>query len=82
MEKGPDRAYKVSIRAESLCLVMATGRGKMIDTPSVFRTKINSAGAVEWPKALVIAKACSQTPGIDFLDTFAPEMCSTNLRVL
>ena len=48
----------------------------------VFRIKVKSDGTIECFKAQLVAKGFTQTPGIDYTDTFAPTTRAESIRIL
>ncbi|KFD60695.1 hypothetical protein M514_27126 [Trichuris suis] len=55
---------------------------KAIKSKWVFKTKCKIDGTIERRKARLVAKVCSQKPGINYEDTFAPTVGHASLRLL
>ncbi|GKA71628.1 retrotransposon protein, putative, ty1-copia subclass [Tanacetum coccineum] len=56
--------------------------GKTIDHKWIFKKKTNMDGAVHTYKACLVAKGFTQTPGIDYKETFSPIADIRAIRIL
>ena len=55
---------------------------KAINSGWVFKVKLNSDGTVERYKSRLVAKGCSQRPGYDYTEVFAPTFRPASLRLI
>ena len=55
---------------------------KAIKCKWVFKTKLDASRHVERYKARLVAKECSQQPGVDYEETYAPVVRYTSIRLL
>ena len=77
----PDAYRWREAAVEEVNTLMANGTWEIVDLPPgkkaigsgwVFKVKRNADGSVERYKGRVVAKGCSQRPGVDFKDLFSP----------
>ncbi|KAJ2936411.1 hypothetical protein H1R20_g683, partial [Candolleomyces eurysporus] len=75
--------------ADEILTLIANGTWELVELPPgekaipsgwVFKTKRTSTGEVECYKGRVVAKACSQCPGIDYDGTYSPTFRAATLR--
>lgn len=55
---------------------------RVVSCKWLYKTKYNPDGTVERLKARLVARGFSQTPGLDFFETFAPVAKMTTIRLL
>ncbi|RXW14728.1 hypothetical protein EST38_g11126 [Candolleomyces aberdarensis] len=86
---SPQAQHWEAAAADEILTLIANGTWELVELPPrekaipsgwVFRTKQTSTGDVERYKGRVVAKGCSQRPGIDYDDTYSPTFRPTTLR--
>jgi hypothetical protein len=88
MASPPAQHWEAAV-ADEILMLIANGTWELVELPPgenaipsgwVFKTKQTSKGDVERYKGRVVAKGCSQRPGIDYDDTFSPTFRLATLR--
>ena len=54
----------------------------IISSRWIFRIKRDNLGNINVYKARLVAQGFSQTPGIDFNETYSPTICMTSIRLI
>ena len=63
-------------------LVPSSGNMNVVGSKWIFRIKYKVDGSVDKYKARLVAKGFTQTPGLDFSETFSPVVKSSTIRVM
>ena len=63
-------------------LVNSPTNQKVIGSKWIFKHKLNADGVVERYKARLVAQGCSQKYGLDYKETFSPDVCFELVRML
>ena len=89
--KSPDAALWQEAAEEEINSLNANGTWDIVPLPEdrkaigsrwVFKVKRNADGSVERYKARVVAKGCSQRPGLDYIEVFAPTFRMASIRTI
>ena len=88
---GPNGLHWKRAAEEEINTLVANGTWEIVDRPPdvkplrsgwVFKVKMNPDGSIERYKGRLVAKGCSQRPGVDFNEVFAPTFCPASLQAL
>ncbi|RXW14342.1 hypothetical protein EST38_g11515 [Candolleomyces aberdarensis] len=86
---SPQAQHWEAAAADEILTLIANGTWELVELPPgekaipsgwVFKTKQTSMGDVERYKGRVVAKGCSQRPGIDYDNTYSPTFRAATLR--
>nr|GFA90205.1 retrotransposon protein, putative, Ty1-copia subclass [Tanacetum cinerariifolium] len=69
-------------REKSVCVFELPPNGKTVDSKWLFKKKTDTDGNVHIYKARLVAKGFTQTPGIDYEETFSPVADIRAIRIL
>ena len=88
---SPNSSEWIRAMNEEICALEENDTWELVELPEdrteikgrwVYTTKLNSRGEVDKFKARYVAKGCSQTPGLDFDETFSPTTRMSTIRAL
>ena len=88
---GPNGLHWKRAAEEEINTLVANGTWEIVDRPPdvkplrsgwVFKVKMNPDGSIERYKGRLVAKGCSQRPGVDFNEVFAPTFRPAALRLI
>lgn len=74
--------YDSLIKNKTWDLVDLPDNRKAIDCKWVYKTKLNPDGTIEKRKARLVAKGYSQEYGVDYMDTYAPVVRQSSIRLV
>lgn len=74
--------YQALVKNNTWSLVPCTTNANPVKCKWIYRIKGNSNSIIERHKARVVAQGYSQEHGIDYFDTFSPDIKPTKIRLV
>ncbi len=81
-QEAIDTEYKSLQERQTWSLVVKPTGRKIVDIKWVFKIKRNTNGTIAKYKARLVARGFTQEHGIDYIETFAPTVKLSTIRVI